>query len=229
MTTYMPHSDKAGARRTLLFDMDGTLIDSADGVFCSLNHALETVGIFHFRHEDTRYFLGPPLEQALREKYGCDEETLRLIQERYAAHYQAKGLYETAPVPGMPELVARLKKRGFCLAVATCKPWVYCGPIMEKCGFRDSFDAVSASLHNGIPENKVAVIREALRQTNAPPDSALMVGDRAVDVLGAKTCGLPSIGVDFCGYAEPGELEQAGALAVAHTVEELECFLSETT
>ena len=174
---------------TLLFDMDGTLIDSEASIWISLCHALEAAGQPPIPRERTREFIGPPLDRTLSDLLGLSGETFQRVWDGYAAHYRQVGLYGSEPVPGMPELVARLKKRGFRLAVATCKPWDYCGPILELCGFGDSFEVVAGSFHNGVPENKAAVIRDALRQLNAGTEGVLMVGDRAADVAGSRACG----------------------------------------
>lgn len=208
----------------LLFDMDGTLIDSEESVYRSLRYAMETVGLTLERHE-TRRFLGSAITQVLPARYGCTQETAQQVLERFMEHYRRGGFLEVTPVPGMAELAARLKESGFRLAVASCKPWEYCVPIMERFGFADSFEAVAGSYHNGVPEEKAAVIREALRLLDAAPGSALMIGDRAADVLGARECGVACVGVDFCGYAGEGELSRAGALATAHTAAELEALL----
>lgn len=213
--------------RTLLFDMDGTLIDSAEGVFRSLRWAMASANGPALPRSEVRHFLGTPVEQVLQERFGCDAQTALLVRERFLNHYRDYGLYETIPAPGMVELTARLKRAGFRLAIATCKPWVYCDPTLELCGFSDCFEAVAGSYHNGVPEEKSAVIREALRLLNAPAETALMIGDRAVDVEGARACGMPCIGVEFCGYADPGELVQAGAFMVVRTADELEHFLTE--
>ncbi len=210
----------------LLFDMDGTLVDSAEGIYRSLRCALEAVGGPELLRSEVRHFLGAPLEEVLQERFGCDEGTALRVREHYMTHYRDHGLRATLPVPGMTELTARLKAAGFRLAVATCKPWAYCGPTLELCGFSDCFEAVAGSCHNGVPEEKAAVIREALRLLDADAGTALMIGDRAVDVCGARECGIPCVGVEFCGYADPGELSRAGAAAVVHTAGELERLLT---
>ena len=211
---------------TLLFDMDGTLIDSADGVFQSLRYAMDSVGGPELPRGAVRQFLGNPIERVLQTRFGCDAQNALLVRERFLNHYRDHGLYATVPVPGMVELTARLKTAGFRLAIATCKPWAYCGPTLAQCGFLDCFEAVSGSYHNGVPEEKAAVIQEALRLLDAPAETALMIGDRADDVLGARTWGIPCLGVEFCGYADPGELARAGAVAVVRTAGELERFLT---
>lgn len=215
--------------QTLLFDMDGTLVDSVQGVYRSLRWAMESVGGPELHREQARHFLGTPMEQVLQEQFGCDTQTARLVRARFLEHYRDNGLYETVPAPGMVELTARLRLAGFRLAIATCKPWVYCAPTLEQCGFFNCFEAVAGSYHNGVPEEKSAVIREALRLLEAPAETALMIGDRAADVEGAQICGIPCVGVTFCGYANPGEMEEAGALQVFQTANELEHFLTEMT
>ena len=135
---------------TLLFDMDGTLIDSADGVFQSLRYAMESVGGPELPRGAVRHFLGTPIERVLQTRFGCDAQTALLVRERFLNHYRDHGLYATVPVPGMVELTARLKTAGFRLAIATCKPWAYCGPTLAQCGFLDCFEAVSGSYHNGV-------------------------------------------------------------------------------
>ena len=105
---------------TLLFDMDGTLIDSADGVFQSLRYAMESVGGPELPRGAVRHFLGTPIERVLQTRFGCDAQTALLVRERFLNHYRDHGLYATVPVPGMVELTARLKTAGFRLAIATC-------------------------------------------------------------------------------------------------------------
>lgn len=214
---------------TLLFDLDGTLIDPAQGVYTSLRYAMEAVGVSPIRREDIRHFLGNALDDVLAQRYGLDEQTIAQVHDTYLRHYRDTGLYQTVPAPGMVELTARLHSRGFRLAIATCKPWELCGPTLEVCGFAPCFAAVAGSYHNGVPEEKSAVIQEALRLLDCPARDALMIGDRAVDVAGARACGLPCVGLELCGYADPGELAQAGAVAVAASARELEDLLTNGT
>lgn len=211
---------------TLLFDMDGTLIDSAEGVYVSLRYAMEAVGLSPVRRDQIRHFLGSALDDVLAQRYGLDPDTIARIHHIYLRHYRDKGLYETVPVPGMVELTARLCQQGFRLGIATCKPWSLCSPTLELCGFSDCFEVVVGSYHNGVPEEKAAVIQEALRLLDCPPDQAVMIGDRNIDVLGARVCGLPCVGLELCGYADPGELAEANAAAIAHSARELEMILT---
>ena len=137
------------------------------------------------------------------------------------------GQYENRAAPGMAEVMGRLKERGRVLALASSKPENLCVSICARFGFTPHLSALVGSPPNGDWE-KEDVVREAMRQlglTAAHAPEVLMVGDRKFDVLGARACGVDCVGVEFFGYAPPGELEEAGAVAVVKTPEELESFI----
>lgn len=211
----------------IFFDLDGTLTDSKEGILNCLRYALEKMGRPVPPTETLLNFIGPPLHDSYMEYCGFTEEEalegIRLFRERYAPI----GKFENAAVPGMPELFVRLKERGFVLALASSKPEEMCVPICEKFGFAPSMAAITGSPPVG-DWSKADVIRETMRRlglTEADKPAILMVGDRKFDVLGARECGIDCVGVEFFGYAAPGELAQAGAVAVVRTAEELEAFL----
>ena len=211
----------------IFFDLDGTLTDSKEGILNCLRYALEKMGRPVPPTETLLNFIGPPLHDSYMEYCGFTEEEalegIRLFRERYAPI----GKFENAAAPGMPELCARLKERGFVLALASSKPEEMCVPICEKFGFAPSMAAITGSPPVG-DWSKAGVIRETMRRlglTEADKPAILMVGDRKFDVLGARECGIDCVGVEFFGYAAPGELAQAGAVAVVRTAEELEAFL----
>lgn len=211
----------------IFFDLDGTLTDSKEGILNCLRYALEKMGRPVPPTETLLNFIGPPLQDSYMEYCGFTEEEalegIRLFRERYAPI----GKFENAAAPGMPELCARLKERGFVLALASSKPEEMCVPICGKFGFAPSMAAITGSPPVG-DWSKADVIRETMRRlglTEADKPAILMVGDRKFDVLGARECGIDCVGVEFFGYAAPGELAQAGAVAVVRTAEELEAFL----
>ena len=211
----------------IFFDLDGTLTDSKEGIFNCLKYAFEKLGKPCPGEETLIRFIGPPLHESFAEFCGFDRETaeegVRLFRERYSPI----GKFENAAAPGMAALCARLKERGYTLAVASSKPEAQCIPICQRFGFAESMAVITGSLP-GADWKKVDVIRETMRRlglTEADRERILMVGDRKFDVLGAKECGLDCVGVEFFGYAEPGELAAAGAVAVVSTAEELEQFI----
>ena len=211
----------------IFFDLDGTLTDSKEGIFNCLRYAFETLGDSVPEEAVLRKFIGPPLQDSLVRYCGYDAErtaeAIRLFRERYAPI----GKFENAPAPGLAEVCFRLKERGYRLAVASSKPEVMCVPICEKFGFAPAMETITGSPPD-VDWEKVDVVRETMRRmglTEADASEVLMVGDRKFDVLGAKQCGIDCVGVEFFGYAEPGELAEAGAVAVVSTAEALENFI----
>ena len=211
--------------RTILFDLDGTLTDSKEGIFNCLRYAFEKLDEPMPPEDTLLRFIGPPLQDSFRNFCGFDRDTaergVAYFRERYAVH----GKFENAAAPGMPELCARLKARGYTLALASSKPEAMCRLICEKYGFTPSLDVITGSPPVG-DWQKADVIRECLRRLGKTDlADVVMVGDRKYDVEGAAACGLPCIGVEFFGYAQPGELAEAGAVAVVSDAAALEQWL----
>ena len=213
--------------RYIFFDLDGTLTDSKEGIWNSLRYAFEKQGQPVPPEKTLLKFIGPPLQDSFMRYCGYTEEMalegVALFRERYAPI----GKFENAAVEGGPELCARLREKGYVLALASSKPEEMCRPICEKFGYAPYLQ-VSTGSQPGRDWEKVDVIRETMRRLNlteADAPSILMVGDRKFDVLGAREFGMDCVGVEFFGYAEPGELAAAGAVAVVQTPEELEAFI----
>lgn len=213
--------------RYVFFDLDGTLTDSKEGILNCLRYAFEKLREPVPTEETLLQFIGPPLQESFIRWCGFTPERaaegLRLFRERYVPI----GKFENAPAPGMAELCRRLKERGYVLALASSKPEAMCVPICERFGFAPFLDVIVGSAP-GDDWEKEDVIREAMGRlglTEAQRDEILMVGDRKFDVLGARACGIACVGVEFFGYAQPGELAQAGAVAVVRTAEELETYI----
>lgn len=213
--------------RYLLFDLDGTLTDSKEGIMNCARWAIEQLGDTPPDDSILVQFVGPPLRESFME-FCCyslkkAEEAMRFYRERYVPI----GQFENRPAPGAAEALARLKAKGYVMALASSKPQELCESICERFGFTPSLEVISGCT----PENrgsKSAAINEALSRlglTEADKPSVLMIGDRKFDVLGAKECGIDCLGVEFFGYAAPNELLGNGAVAVVQTVPEMEDFL----
>lgn len=212
---------------TVLFDLDGTLTDSREGIVNSVKYTIEKLGGAMLDQQTLLKFIGPPLQDSFMEYCGYSREkaleSVSVFRERYAP----VGQYENQAAPGIREVLERLKAKGYTLALASSKPEELCVSICQRFGFTPFLSAVTGSPVNADWE-KADVIREAMRRlglTDADKPELLMVGDRKYDVLGAAECGIPCVGVEFFGYAAPGELEEAGAAAVVQTPEELEAYI----
>lgn len=211
-------------KKYILFDFDGTVFDSAEGITRSVQYALGKMGI-EAETEELMCFAGPPLGEMFSLRYGMSDEQAHRAVEFYRERYTPIGWEECSPFPGMHELMLRLHAKGARLAVATSKPRLFAQRILDKYGMQGDFDLVCGSELDGTRGEKWEVIQYALSQFGISPDEAIMVGDRKYDVIGAKKCGLSCVGVRF-GYAEPGELETEGAVYVAEDAEALYEYLT---
>ena len=211
----------------IFFDLDGTLTDSKEGILNSLRYAFDKLGEPVPPESTLIKFIGPPLQDSFAEFCGFSAERAAEAIAVFRERYEPVGKFENMAAPGMADLCARLKARGYVLALASSKPEKLCLSICERFGFTQSLQTIVGS-PIGADWQKADVIREVMRRlglAEADKTSMLMVGDRKYDVLGAAECGLPCVGVEFFGYAAPGELAQAGAAAVVHTAAELETYI----
>lgn len=209
--------------KLILFDFDGTVFDTGEGIMKSVQYAALAFGYDEPDYTALRSFVGPPLVESFIRRYGVDMEKARAMTAKYRERYSVQGLAECSVYPGVPELVQRLRDRGAKVVVATGKPTKFTVDILESAGLGGLFDDVLGSEFDGTRGQKWEVIAELLARHGS--EGAVMVGDRDNDVNGAKKCGIPCVGVAW-GYAEPGELLAAGAVSLAQTVDELEDILT---
>ncbi len=211
----------------ILFDLDGTLTDSSEGIVNCVRYALEKMREPIPDENILRDFIGGLLTDSFMKYCGFDEIQARRAVTIFRERYEPIGKFENAAAPGMPELCAKLNQNGYILALASSKPEHMCRPICEKFGFTPSLREITGSPPDQ-DWNKIQVIQEAMRRlglNRQDKNRTIMIGDRKYDVEGARECGLDCIGTDFFHYGPPGELEQAGAVAIAHDAKELEKIL----
>ena len=203
----------------VLFDLDGTLVDNSEGITKSTQFALDSYGYPNQPMETLKKFIGPPLHESFMEFYGFSKEQAFEAVDRYRVRYKEKGVYENRLYPGMKELLEALKSAGVKLSVSTSKPTVFTEKILKQNGIFELFDQIVGANLDGSMTDKTEVMQEAMRRAGGKENNTFfMVGDRSFDMIGAKNCGVPGIGVYF-GFAEPGELEEAGADYTVETTE----------
>ena len=194
-----------------LFDLDGTLTESAEGIINCAKHALIKMGAEVPPDEEMRAFIGPPLVWSFQNVAGLSEEDARKAVELYRERYSVLGWKENKVYPGITELIKGIKERGGRIALASAKPEKFCLQILEYFGLMPYFERVSAiSLTNHSAEKREIIM-------NALPEAeyrsrAVMVGDRIYDIEGAIEAGVASVGVEY-GYGSPEEFEKADAVA----------------
>ena len=205
-------------KKTILFDLDGTLTDSGEGIINCVIYALERFGLPIPSRDALRYFVGPPLHESfIKQGIPADraEEAVAVYRERYIPI----GKYENTPYPGIRELLEILQSEGHALYVATSKPEQMSIDILEHFDLAKYFDLICGATMDTSRTNKEAVIAYLLEQSGRS-GPIVMVGDTKFDVIGAKVHGIPCIGVSW-GYGEPADMLKAGACAIANTPEQL--------
>lgn len=209
----------------IFFDLDGTLTDSKEGVLACIRYAIASLNAPVPEDADLLKFIGPPLQESFMEFCGFDRETALTALRRFQERYVAAGLFNNRPAPGIAQMLACLKARGRTLALASSKAESQCVSVCDHFGFTPYLAVIAGSGPQG-DWSKADVLREAMARLKLKdPSRALMVGDRKYDVAGARACGMDCVGVEFFGYAPPGELEAAGAVAVVQTTAELEKYI----
>jgi phosphoglycolate phosphatase len=206
----------------VLFDLDGTVSDSAPGILAALRHAFQVNGIAPLDPTTERQLLGPPFYESLPPIVG--EENLWTVIDTYRARY-AETMYESKAFPGVAGVLAALRRDGRQLAIATSKPEQYAVPIVEHLGLTEHFDTIGGDELDGSLRTKALVIGKVLQRLGLPdPADVVMVGDRSHDVVGAREHGIDCIGVGW-GYATPGELEDARPTRICQTPVDLAAAL----
>ncbi len=210
--------------QTVLFDFDGTVFDTVEGITKSIQYALRK----HGREEPLerlRCFAGPPLVEKFMEVYGVSEAEAEQLVLDFRERYVPVGIYESRPFPGIREFLDRLRAAGLTLGIATSKPQSAAELLLRRSGLDACFQVVVGSSPGLNNEHKWQIVRRAMELCGSGPEETVLVGDTKYDAAGAARCGIPCIGVAW-GYAEPGELEAAGVRSIAGTMEELEEVLT---
>ncbi|WP_448614452.1 HAD hydrolase-like protein [Modestobacter sp. URMC 112] len=213
--------------RLVLFDLDGTLVDSVPGIWASIRVAAAELGLPEPTTDQLRSMVGPPLWEGFAAAFGLAGEDVERAVQVYRRHYAGGAMYQAVVYPGVPELLAGLRSAGATLAVATSKPAEFAVRILTHVGLLGEFATVHGATFDGRVRHKEQVVSAALA---AHPDGErpVLVGDRAQDVVGARVHGLPCIGAGW-GPAPAGELVEAGAAVVAATPADVPAALARLT
>ncbi len=202
--------------RCVIFDLDGTLTQSEEGIFNCVRYAADKLGFEAPNEETLHKFVGPPLHYSFREYMGMDEATADLAVTTYRERYTTVGLFENRVYPGVRRLLRTLKREGFYIGIATGKPQGPAERIIEHFGLSKYFDKIVG------PTGKIGAEKDWLIRSALPEsyDEAWMVGDRKFDIEGGKAVGIRTIGVGY-GYGDEEELRTAGCDVYAPAVQDV--------
>ena len=207
----------------ILFDLDGTLLDTGEGITKCAQYALHKFGLEVSDLSELNYFVGPPLKDSFVEYAHIPEEKAAEAIRIYRERYQTIGLYECEIYQGISQVLQACKDAGKKLLVTTSKPEEMAMKVLKHAGLDGYFDFIGGALMDETRGRKAEVISyalEASRLSQVDKSRIVLVGDRKFDVLGAAECGIDCLGVLY-GYGSRQELEEAGAFAVAETPEDI--------
>ena len=210
---------------TVLFDLDGTLTDSEEGIINCIIYALEALGIKEENRNKLKAFIGPPLKEAFRINYNLTEENAQLALLKYRERYNDVGIFENKVYDGIDDVLKMLYEKNINICLATGKPQPYAERILEHFGLLKYFTLVCGSGFDGTMLEKSDVINYIINTLPAPC-YAIMAGDRKFDVEAAHKCGIKCIGTEY-GFPEENELINAGADYIAKNVYDLKKILTE--
>lgn len=196
----------------ILFDLDGTIVNTKEGITRCVEYSLSHFGISVKNRDELEVFIGPPLHKSFQVYYGFDEEKSMDAVSKYRERYKDIGIFECNPYEGIVELIKELYKNNYYIGLATSKPEEYAIRILEKFKLLEYFRVVTGSNMDGSRTDKDEVIKEAIERFGASgkEEEFLMIGDRHHDIDGAKKNGIKTVGVSY-GFAKGGELVEAGA------------------
>ena len=206
-----------------LFDFDGTVADTGEGIRRSVAYSLEKMGKPPLDEATLSRFIGPPLHDSYMEYCGMSDEEADTAIMRYRERYVDIGLYESKLYPGIASLLRALHEAGAYVGIASAKPQFMLERLSAYYEIDRWLDVIVGVGLDGHSADKRDLILRAMPQ-NMVGAKTCMVGDRRFDIEAACALGLGAIGVDY-GYALPGELIQSGADVVVDSVEELASYL----
>lgn len=205
----------------LLFDLDGTLTDPAEGITNSVAYALNKFGVRVADRRELYPYIGPPLTDSFMRCHGLDDKQAQQALVLYREYFSKAGMFENMPYDGIATFLDKLRQDGYTLLIATSKPEEFTVQILRHFSLDSYFDFVAGNTLEESRPTKGEVIAYLCEQyPDIRTNNAVMIGDRKYDVEGASENGLRSIGVLY-GYGSLEELEEAGATAIVEDLSEL--------
>lgn len=213
--------------KAILFDLDGTIINSEEGITKCVQYALKAYGVDEPDRSKLLCFIGPPLEPVFREKYGMTQEEAWQSVVKYRERFDEKGIFECCLYDGVKDVIIDLKKKGYVLALASSKPELACRRILGHFELTEYFDEIVGSTLDGSISTKEEVLEELWRRMQTysiGKEEMCLIGDTKYDAAGARAFGIRCIGVSY-GFGTREEMFAAGAEAVFDQIGEVESYI----
>lgn len=205
----------------VIFDFDGTICDTGEGILKSAKYALEAFGYDAPDYEELTCFIGPPLLITFQEKFGADAATADELVRKFRERYTNKGVFESKLYDGVKELLITLKKDNIKIGIASSKPQDYIETLLDHFGIKSYFDVICGVSFTADCESKASIIARCQKELDTAGNLCLMVGDKKYDIEGAKANLIDSAGV-LWGYGTKFEHIEAGAKFILEKVDDVE-------
>lgn len=211
------------AYEAVIFDFDGTICDTGEGIKKSAKYALDYYGIPAPEWNELDFFIGPPLFVTFQERFGCSAAQAEELVLKFRERYTNTGLYESELYDGIESMLKSLKANGIKLGIASSKPQKYVEELLAKFGILSLFDQVCAVSFNADCESKQSIIRRCISALGVASSNAVMVGDRFYDIDGARENRMDGVGV-LWGYGSKFEFIECSAGYIAEKVDDIEAI-----
>ena len=210
--------------KALIFDFDGTICDTGEGIKKCAQFALESFGVECPKWEELDYFIGPPLLVTFQERFGKTPQEADELVKKFRERYGTFGLFESRLYDGIPELLRALRNNGCKIGIASSKPQMFIEKLLEHFGIAQYFDCVCGVSFQADCESKESLISRCAEGLETERDEILMVGDTKYDIDGAKRNNLPSVGVTW-GYGSKFEFFDSGADFIVDKPQDIEAIV----
>ena len=203
----------------VIFDLDGTLLDTSEGIFKSVTYAIDTLGFEKITPDVLRTFIGPPIQNSFARVYGLEKEEADKAADVFRNRYKEDDIVRAVPYEGIFETLEKLRASGVKTAVATYKRQDYAEKILKHFGFDRAVDTICGSDFEG-KLSKKDIIDNAIKLLGADKARTVMVGDSDNDALGASGIGVDFIGVTYgFGFADAEDVNEFPAIGPAKSPE----------
>lgn len=207
----------------VIFDFDGTICDTGEGILKSAKYALDAFGYDAPDYQELTCFIGPPLLVTFQEEFGADAATADELVKKFRERYTNKGIFESHLYDGIKELLIALKKDGIKVGIASSKPQDYIETLLDHFTIKSYFDVICGVTFTADCESKTSIIARCQKELDEPGNLCLMVGDKKYDIDGAKANLIDSAGV-LWGYGTKFEHIEAGAKFIIDKVQDVEAI-----
>lgn len=211
----------------ILFDLDGTLVNTAEGITRSVQYALKHFGMTETDRKKLERFIGPPLLESFQREYGFSEEKSNQAIKIYRERYAEKGIYECELYSEVEVILQTLKQKDFRLGVASSKPEKFCQKILEHLRIAQYFEVIGGARADLGIASKSQVVEDVLERLHIQErNQAVLIGDTKYDAIGAREAGIDCIGIAYGFEQELGEMRKAGVLEIFDTLTEVVEYLN---